>query len=340
MDRNGDAPRFRSAMGIAWAVCAIFAIVDLIWFLLSRTTFAAANFLKAGVGIVTLAGFYWITQAVSRRLEADGSRIAGGILHFAKGLRVLIRAAVFTLIFGFASITFMLLAASAAWPFRDAQLAAIDRALGFDWLSFLALTNSMPILSSILVWTYHSAGPQLLLLFLLLSFTGREQRLAEFLALLALTSLATGILMALVPAAGAYAYFDPPRHLFSNFSAHAGMWHYEFLQWLRTDIAPRLDFLNVQGLVTFPSFHTALAIITAYAVRDILYVARPALVLNAIVIVATLPEGGHHLVDLIVGAVIAAFAILIVHLHQAGSSLTPYKRAYSSVGPSDATPET
>jgi len=335
-DHQATTKRIRRSMSFAWAVCGIFLVVDLIWFPLSRATFASANFLNAGAGIMMLGGLHGITLALTRRLGADRSRMAGVILHIARSLRVLIRAAVFTVIFGFASMTFMLLAASAGLPFQDAQLAAIDRSLGFDWLSFLALTNSTPMLSSILVWTYHSAGPQLLLLFLLLSFTNREHRLAEFLALLAAIALATGALMALVPAAGAYAHFQPPRHLFANFTPNAGMWHYQFLQSLRTDVAPHFDFSKVEGLVTFPSFHTALAIITAYAVREVRHLARPALVLNSIVIVSTLPEGGHHLVDVIAGAAIAGLAIPVVRLHQAGWSLSCKrvyaKRAYASLG--------
>ena len=70
--------------------------------------------------------------------------------------------------------------------------------------------------------------------------------------------------------------------------------------------------MNVQGLVTFPSFHTSLAIITTYAVRGIKVVATPVAILNGIVIISTLPEGGHYLIDLIAGAVISTIAIVAI----------------------------
>ena len=73
-------------------------------------------------------------------------------------------------------------------------------------------------------------------------------------------------------------------------------------------------------MVQFPSFHTALALLTAYAVRDVPYLARPVLILNLIVIVATLPVGGHHLADIIGGAAITGAAILVLKLHQSGWS--------------------
>ena len=79
----------------------------------------------------------------------------------------------------------------------------------------------------------------------------------------------------------------------------------------RASPTPVLDFAKAEGLVTFPSFHTTLAIITTYAVRGVRYVFAPVCALNAVVIVATLPEGGHHLIDLVAGALIAAVAIAV-----------------------------
>jgi membrane-associated phospholipid phosphatase len=197
-------------------------------------------------------------------------------------------------------------------PLQDAKLASLDQMLGFDWLGFLALSNSSRAVSSGLTVAYHSAFPQLLLLYFVLSFSGREQRLAEFLTLFCMTFAATCFLMILVPAAGAYAYYQPPRKMFDGFSPDAGMWHYEVFTLLRAKATPVLKVEHMKGLVTFPSFHTALAIVTAYAARNIPLIALPAAILNAIVIVSTLPEGGHYLVDVLAGAIVAVISIALV----------------------------
>ena len=149
----------------------------------------------------------------------------------------------------------------------------------------------------------------MVLLYLVLSFSRREQRLMEFLNLYCITFFATCILMLLVPAAGAYAYHHPNREMFDGFSIDAGMWHYETFTMLRTEQSPLLKFEHMKGLVTFPSFHTALAIITAYSARDIAFIRLPAVILNGIVIISTLPEGGHFLVDVVAGAIVAVIAI-------------------------------
>ncbi|MDJ1159486.1 phosphatase PAP2 family protein [Chelatococcus sp. SYSU_G07232] len=70
------------------------------------------------------------------------------------------------------------------------------------------------------------------------------------------------------------------------------------------------DLRKVEGIVTFPPFHTVLAILTAYACRDVRPLFVAAVLLNALVIVSTLPEGGHHLVDIMAGALIAGVTII------------------------------
>jgi len=317
-------------MTLAWAACGIFAVLDVIGLTLSRATFAPSNYYRTAVALAGLGAVYVMSVSVawrSRRLGPEPSRLAHFVIQVAQGTQVLIRCAIFWIVLLFVSLTFMLLASTAGLPFQDSHLAALDQSLGFDWVAFLALTNSAPILSAVLVWAYHSAAPQLLALCLFLSFTNREERLAEFFSLLAVTWLATEILMALLPAAGAYAYYEPPKHLFDNFSSNAGMWHHQLLQYLRTEASPRLELSNVAGLITFPSFHTILAIITIYAVRGISYMFRPTLVLNLVVIVSTLPEGGHHLVDIVVGAAVAGAAILLVQRHRRTPCAYQFRRS-------------
>ena len=73
----------------------------------------------------------------------------------------------------------MYLAANAALPLQDARLASLDRALGFDWLGFVASANSKPAISWALVTAYHSALPQMLALYLLLCFGRYEGRATQ-----------------------------------------------------------------------------------------------------------------------------------------------------------------
>lgn len=306
--------RSRNPMILAWSVVAIFFVVDVVWLPFGRLTFVSGTFVFVLCSVAVASVAYFACIAVAYRLRHDKSALGRSITVITEGTRLSLQAGAYIFASAITGATFMYLSASLGLPLRDAELAAIDKAMGFDWLAFLAFTNQYHILSWALVAAYHTTGLQFLLLVLFLVFTRRNERLAAFLALLALSDLMTGIVVTLVPAEGAYAYYQPARDVFSQFTTHAGVWHRQELASLRNDAVTILDFTKVQGLVTFPSFHTTLAIITAWAVRDVRYISIPAMVLNAAVIVSTLPEGGHHLIDLFVGAIVAAVAILIVQI--------------------------
>jgi len=294
---------------LSWALLAAMVLIDLVWFLISPMRFAISNFRVIAAILFVFSLWFCIFRVIFYRLSGDWSPLAKAISAVARGAEIFLRAFAFTVLFGWAGGTFVCLATSAALPLQDTRLAALDRMLGFDWLQFLAFTNSYAAISQSLVLAYHSALPQMLFLYLLLSFGRREARLAEFLSLFCLTFSATCFLMLLVPAAGAYSHYHPSREAFDGFSVDAGMWHYQTFTMLRTQSAAVIKMEHLKGLVTFPSFHTALAIITAYAVRNIRFIVLPAVVLNGIVIISTLPEGGHFLVDVLAGAVIALGAI-------------------------------
>ncbi len=316
----------RNPMILAWSVVAIFLVVDVIWLQFGKLTFAPGTFVLILRTVAIASVAYLATIAVANRLRSDQSVLGRSISVIADGTKLLLQAAAFIIASGITGVTFSYLSASLGLPLRDAELAAIDKAIGFDWPAFLAFANQSHILSWALSAAYHSAAPQLVLLILFLGFTRQREPLAKFLAVLAMSDLMTGVVVTLVPAEGAYAYYQPARDLFSQYTANAGVWHREVFTSLRNDAAPILDFTRVQGLVTFPSFHTTLAIITAWAVRDVRYIAIPAMLLNAAVILSTLPEGGHHLIDLFGGGIIAAVAILTVQIY-----MSTYERGNAAV---------
>jgi membrane-associated phospholipid phosphatase len=325
---DSSAKESRRLMMLAWGVAVIFLVVDLIWFPLVRLTFASENILHLLWTALAVVGVYAAVGFVSYRLRADQSVVGGWMMRMVEGVGLLIRAGTVFIALGIVGGTFSYLTASLGLPLRDAELAAIDKAMGFDWPAFLAFANDTPAIGAILRTAYHSAGPQLLGLYLLLSLTRSRVRLAEFTAVLAVASLLTGLVVTFVPAEGAYAFYAPPSEMFTSFSPKAGMWHHDVLTSLRTSPAPVLGLAKTEGLVTFPSFHTTLAIIIAYAVRGVRYVFVPVCALNAVMIVATLPEGGHHLIDLIAGALVAVLAIGVArHVAVANESIATRTQA-------------
>jgi hypothetical protein len=305
---------YRRLMALAWGVVVIVLVIDLAWLPFARLMFAAGDFLHLLWSALALIGLYAVLGIVSyrlRRRQADRFVLGRWMARIADGGRLFLLASFFGVILAVGLVIFSYLTATLGLPLRDAELDAIDKAMGFDWLAFLALANASPAIAAILRTAYYSDGVQIFALYLFLCFARRRERLAEFLAVLAMSSLLTGLVVTFVPADDGYGVYAPTPEMFGSFGGTAGMRRHEILMSLRGP-TPVLEFGKTEGIVVFPSFHTTLAIITTYAVRGVRYVFVPVCILNAVVIVATLPEGGHHLVDLIAGAMVAALAIAVV----------------------------
>jgi membrane-associated phospholipid phosphatase len=201
---------------------------------------------------------------------------------------------------------------AAGLPLLDATMAAADRRLGFDWLGYLAWTGSHPWLVKLLRGAYFSSLYQVVAAVIVLALTGQILRLAGFLWLFIGTSLVIISLSAVFPAAGAFVHHDPPAALRGAVGADAGLWHLQHFNGLRQGTMTVVDLARIEGLVTFPSFHTALAIISAWAFWTVPRVRWFATAASALVIASTPGIGGHYLIDVLAGALIAVVAIRLV----------------------------
>ena len=66
-----------------------------------------------------------------------------------------------------------------------------------------------------------------------------------------------------------------------------------------------------QGLISFPSYHTTVAILITAALWRERYLFPAACVLNGVMVISTLSMGGHYLVDVLAGIVVAAAALYV-----------------------------
>jgi membrane-associated phospholipid phosphatase len=303
-------------MATAWIALAGLAAVDAVWLSLSRLSFAASNWDSIVRLVLFMAIAFGLCGLVSHRLADETGRVGSALREAAKRVELFAVAALFFALLAVTVITYCYLGTAAALPLQDARLAQIDRSMGFDWVAFVEFANSSAPASWLLVKAYQSTPYMLVGTMLWFCISGQGERLAEFLALSCITSIGIAIGMMILPAAGAYSYYHLPLAAYENFGAGSGMWHHKLLMALRTGQTMVVDFNvpNSNCLVTFPSGHTILAIITTYALRGSRWTLIPAFIVNGAMLVSTIPHGGHHLFDLIVGAVIAACAIFFVRL--------------------------
>jgi membrane-associated phospholipid phosphatase len=301
-------------MKLAWSVIIGMAIVDLVWIAMTDLQLAPSS----STAIVRMISFSLfaalLCELISQRLQGKIDPIGRLLKLIADCLGTVTVAMVAFALLAAVVIIFCCLAASAALPLQDLRLAALDASLGFDWKSFVAWANSNDLISRALLRAYQNTGHVLLFTMLWLCLSNRLERLAEFMALLCLTSISIAAGMLILPGAGAYALHQPALETFGNFGADAGTWWYQLLMQFRSAQPPLIDFNtpNINCLVTFPSGHTILGVVTTYALRDRLYTFVPALLINGVMIISTLPVGGHYLADLIASGVVTALSIAFV----------------------------
>jgi membrane-associated phospholipid phosphatase len=195
--------------------------------------------------------------------------------------------------------------ALAPLPLWDQKFDALDRALGLNWLGLYNSAVAHSSFYAVCDIIYNLLGPELIILLLLLEGLGRHESAVALRHGFCISGLATIIIGLLMPAVGPFAYYHLPV---------AGQTAYVVQFAALRDGAMRvIDLSNAQGLISFPSFHTTLAVLCAYAARAVRVIFWPALVLNVLIIGTAPFNGGHYFVDVIAGF---ALAVVVIYLRQ------------------------
>ncbi len=193
----------------------------------------------------------------------------------------------------------------AFFPLQDGTFAAIDKAIGFDWLATVAAVNDWPVAVQIMTAAYHYTIAAVIYALVFLNVTKRADRIAGFFWAIMLTCIAANLMSAILPAAGAYVWHAPSFEVRSAISADSGLWHMKHFEALRDGSFRMFDLASTEGLVTFPSYHTAMALLMPLALRGYGVITAMAWAFAGVVVASTIPVGGHYLIDIIVGAGLA-----------------------------------
>jgi hypothetical protein len=218
--------------------------------------------------------------------------------------RIAVLAHMGAVIMGFAASTAILsyIVVTAHQPLIDPYLVAADRAMGLDWRSSYDWLHAHAFIKNILFWAYISLLTQMVALMLLLNFLRRPERGWEMIWLFVVSCAGCLIISAFWPAAGAFGYFqvEADRPYVKTFMA------------LHNGTFSLIGKDPIQGIIQFPSFHAALAILYTYVTRGMRFLFPFFVVLNALLVIATPVIGGHHYADLWGGIALAILTIWIV----------------------------
>lgn len=208
----------------------------------------------------------------------------------------------------------MLIGAIASYPaaalthgYHDEALYRIDRAIGFDWVGWYRFVAAHPLLQDLGVAAYRSIYVTPAVLLAWFASTGERNEAYRLIVTFQIAAIVTLAVFVFLPAVGPFSYLwhGPVPYIPESETWQAGL-----IPALRMKEIGIVDLAHLRGLVSAPSFHAAAAVIFINAAWRAGPLRWPLIALNIAMLFATPVEGTHYLIDLIMGAVAAAIAIL------------------------------
>jgi len=267
----------------AWMLLLMLGVVDWIWSMHAGLTFIGWPLFGLYLGGVAGVGIFYDVSGRSEGLANVGHQTALWLFFSAVG------------------IIFTYDAASLRRPLIDAQLAAFDAAMGFDWVPWFRYTELGRVLPFLSAIAYGSLVPQIFLTVFYLALIGRNDRNGEFLWTAVVSLIVCTLLSGLYPAVGPCTHFFgvEPRYV-------------QHLLEVRGGEVKLFSLNHMEGIITWPSFHTVIAILVPYVHRPPLRTFVPVMVLNLAMLISIPANGCHYLSDVVAGVIVAVAGIAMV----------------------------
>ena len=296
MHVHGGRPFLIFPAGL-WLANAALALVVAAWITLDpRLSISASGLGQVILLLASCAGLC----ALICRVEAR----QGAVHEILARIRVAAMGAVF-MVTAFLGIRFYNhLTMSLGLPLADDALDAMDKAMGFDWYGYALWFGQLKGWHDLIRLPYTLTTQSVALIYMLMVMSGARERAVEFGGLLFLGAIIAVSVAAFFPAEAAMVrYMD--AQLLAIYGTNTGVYHMEAFSALRSSAPVTLDFGNLPGLATFPSFHTIAGLLIVHACRGALIPLALASMWTGAMLLGTPIYGGHYVVDIIAGAAVA-----------------------------------
>lgn len=202
-------------------------------------------------------------------------------------------------------IVLMYAVATLARPLVDRQLAAFDAWCGITAPAMRQWADVHPLFNLLLNFAYDTLLYQTALVLIVLGLGNDRAALEKFLVSFMLAAMISLGLFAIFPADGPFVtYGFAPSLDQAQFLDH--------FRAMREGTRTLATYRGAEGLITFPSFHVAWAIVITWSLRRR---RRPlfvgVLALNLLVVASTMTTGWHYFADVLGGAAVATAAIAV-----------------------------
>ena len=188
---------------------------------------------------------------------------------------------------------------------QDSALAAADTWMHFNTAYFVDLAAQLPALHIAATVAYASLPWLLLAAILLPPLCGHARASRRFILGIVFSAVITAALFALWPASGPW---TTQNFLPTSDQAAASA----YLALLNSQAPVTIDMHNA-GIVSFPSYHVVLAILSALALGSVRPLRPAAWVLAILICASTVLTGWHYGIDLIGGLLVAIISVTAVN---------------------------
>src|SRR5262245_12971121 len=179
---------------INWLVLAAMAAVLALAVVLSRFSFQPEGAIVSYGFVAIYAAFAYYNAKAPHRRDPQVVYVLGATAQLVFATVIL------------APLSYV--AASANLPLQDANLYAIDQALGLDWKAYITFVNAHPMLAEWLRLGYSMIQWPIFLLPVVLCAAHQYRRLQEFILAFTLALIITVALSIFVPAIGVFYHLD------------------------------------------------------------------------------------------------------------------------------------
>lgn len=293
---QGEARQAWRLYGLNWLVLGAMGAFLFLMLYLRGLTLELSGAWLGGAFVAVYAGFAWFNAKAERRGDPQVVFVLGGYAQIVLVTLIL------------TPLTYV--AASLNMPLQDARLLAADRALGLDWQAYLTFITAHPLLASWVDFGYTMIKWPLFIIPVALAAGFRFLRLQQYTLAFLIALAVTTAVSAVVPAVGTYHELGLSVRDFPPFNPGAFESHLVDFPRIRDGSLRTLDLNTMTGVVTFPSFHAASAILYLWALWPVRLLRPVAIVANVAMIAATPVVGGHYFVDVIAGIAVAIVAIV------------------------------
>jgi membrane-associated phospholipid phosphatase len=190
-------------------------------------------------------------------------------------------------------------------PTIDAYLAVTDAMVGFDVEQAVRTVADFPLAIQTLAWAYNASGVAVVILIAAAVASGRRRAAWELVATVVVAMQVVALVSIAAPAVGAMAHLGLLDLQGAGLPSGAGVYHLDAFARYHAGTDPVVRLSEMSGLVTFPSFHTVLALLATQALAETRW-RWIGVAWTAVVIVSTIPIGGHYVTDLAAGFAIWA----------------------------------